>query len=566
MVSLFYGGLFVVSFLYLILLYAFFAEHVSFNYVILNAAIILICLGYWRVSEATTVDGAIIANQVVYFGAAFTSYLILLCIADLCMEELPIYIKVIGLGSSAFIVFSVMTTRMNDLYYKSVWIDTSRGYTILLKEYGPLHNVYPIYLLGSMVYGVYMIIRSLQQLRKVSYITSIILLINMSLITVIYFAERLFECPIELLPLAYIFSFGWIIVILRKVRHYDISGLSQEAMDDISETGWLIIDHKGRFAAADKMARMWFKELDHFDIDRKIPNYNTDFLAQIEEWINPNIQCFEQSVHFERDERIIEAKHSVIKRKHHMPVHCIGLRDDTKQQKYMMLVEEYNDNLEKEVDSKTEKIRAIQDDITISMASIVENRDANTGGHVKRTSDVVKVFVDYIRKQNEYEDVLDSKMARCIIKAAPLHDFGKIGIPDSILNKNGKFENSEYEIMKTHSQKGSVIVEQILQSSEDEQFKRVAKNVAHFHHEKWDGHGYPSGIKELEIPFEARVMALADVFDALVSKRVYKEQFSYDKAFTIIGESQGSHFDPKLCKLFMECRPQLEALYDSYED
>jgi len=566
MVSLFYGGLFVVSFLYLILLYAFFAEHVSFNYVILNAAIILVCLGYWRVSEATTVDGAIIANQVVYFGAAFTSYLILLCIADLCMEELPFIVRALGIGVGAFILICVMVDKGYGYYYKNISIDMSKGYTVLVKEYGPLHIVYPIYLICMMGYGIYLMFRSLMQMRKVSYITSIIMLVNMILITSIYFLERLINSPIELLPLGYIFSFGWIIIILRKVRHYDIAGISQEAMDDINETGWLIIDHKGRFAAADEIARMWFKELDHLDIDKRIPNYSTDFLLQIEKWINPFEQCFEQTVHFERDERIIEAKHSVIKRKHHKPIHCIGLRDDTKQQRYMMLVEEYNDKLEQEVEAKTEKIRAIQDDITVSMASIVENRDANTGGHVKRTSDVVKVFVDYIRNKNEYEDILDSKMARCIIKAAPLHDFGKIAIPDAILNKNGKFDDEEYAVMKTHSQKGSVIVEQILQSSEDEQFKKVAKNVAHYHHEKWDGHGYPTGIKELEIPFEARVMALADVFDALVSKRVYKEQFSYDKAFTIIGESQGSHFDPKLCKLFMECRPQLEALYDSYED
>ena len=120
--------------------------------------------------------------------------------------------------------------------------------------------------------------------------------------------------------------------------------------------------------------------------------------------------------------------------------------------------------------------------------------------------------------------------------------------------------------MKKHAQKGAGIVARILQNSDDLQFKNIAVNVAHYHHEKWNGAGYPCGLAEKEIPLEARIMALADVFDALVSKRVYKDQFSYDKAFSIIEESSGSHFDPELCRRFLKCRPRIEALYDSYTD
>ena len=118
--------------------------------------------------------------------------------------------------------------------------------------------------------------------------------------------------------------------------------------------------------------------------------------------------------------------------------------------------------------------------------------------------------------------------------------------------------------MKTHAAKGAEILKRILMNTDDTDFKNLAVNVAHYHHEKWNGTGYPEKLKETQIPFEARVMALADVFDALVSKRVYKESFSYDKAFSIIEESSGSHFDPVLCKEFLKCRPQLEALYNKY--
>ena len=180
------------------------------------------------------------------------------------------------------------------------------------------------------------------------------------------------------------------------------------------------------------------------------------------------------------------------------------------------------------------------------------------------------MFIDHLMSKdsgvNLGELKKNRKNALNIVKAAPLHDFGKIAIPDVILNKPGKFEPQEYEVMKLHPEKGAVIVDQILQNSEDDEFRKTAVNIAHYHHEKFDGTGYPKGLKGTEIPFEARVMALADVFDALVSKRVYKESFSFDKAFQIIAESSGKHFCPDLTAEFLECRPELEALYNTYAD
>ena len=140
---------------------------------------------------------------------------------------------------------------------------------------------------------------------------------------------------------------------------------------------------------------------------------------------------------------------------------------------------------------------------------------------------------------------------------------GKIAIDDAVLRKPGKYTDEEYAEMKRHSAEGARIVENILQDVEDESFVQVAKNVAFYHHEKWNGQGYPLGKKGEEIPVEARIMALADVFDALVSKRCYKEAFSYDEAFRIMEESMGQQFDPELGQIFMNCRPELEAFYDA---
>ncbi len=209
------------------------------------------------------------------------------------------------------------------------------------------------------------------------------------------------------------------------------------------------------------------------------------------------------------------------------------------------------------------RIIAVQNSIIRGMAVMVESRDNSTGGHINRTSECVRVFIEQMRKDGNFD--ISESFANAIIKAAPMHDLGKIAVDDAVLRKPGRFTPEEFEIMKQHASKGAIIVEEVLKGSDDEEFKRIAINVAHYHHEKWDGSGYPNRISGEDIPYEARIMALADVFDALVSKRCYKESMGYDKAFTIIEESLGQHFDPVLGKFFISCRPELEELYDSMQ-
>ena len=208
------------------------------------------------------------------------------------------------------------------------------------------------------------------------------------------------------------------------------------------------------------------------------------------------------------------------------------------------------------LDEKTKRLIAVQNSVLTGMATMVESRDNSTGGHIRRTSDCVRVFA------NELE--MPQAFLENVVKAAPMHDLGKIAVPDAILQKPGKFTDEEYEKMKAHSAEGARIVENVLSEVDDLEFKKIAINVAHYHHEKWDGSGYPDKLKGEQIPLEARIMALADVFDALVSKRCYKDSFSYDKAFQIIQESLGTHFDPELGNKFIACRNQLEELYNGY--
>ena len=219
-------------------------------------------------------------------------------------------------------------------------------------------------------------------------------------------------------------------------------------------------------------------------------------------------------------------------------------------------------NLENEVDKlnkKVDKLYKQMDALIFGIGTIVESRDMNTGHHVIRTSRCVSVFVQKLLDLDF--PGIDKKIAKNIIKAAPLHDIGKIAVTDSILQKKGRFTPEEFELMKAHAEAGGKMAYMVLSDIPDERFVQIATNIALYHHERWDGEGYPKGLSGKEIPLEARIMALADVFDALVSKRCYKEKLSFDDAFSIITESIGSHFDPELGEIFISCRSQLEQLY-----
>ena len=219
----------------------------------------------------------------------------------------------------------------------------------------------------------------------------------------------------------------------------------------------------------------------------------------------------------------------------------------------------YNDDLQNEVDEKTERIVALHDLLIIGMTTMVESRDNSTGGHIRRTSAGVRILTETMRENGSHQ--LSDGFCRKLIKAAPMHDLGIIAVDDSILRKPGRFTPEEYVKMKTHAAEGARIVREILINTDDEEFRRIAENVAHYHHERFDGTGYLDKLKGEEIPPEARIMAIADMYDALVSKRVYKEPYSFEQADRIILEDMGTQFDPALRTYYETARPKLEAYY-----
>ena len=212
----------------------------------------------------------------------------------------------------------------------------------------------------------------------------------------------------------------------------------------------------------------------------------------------------------------------------------------------------------------SENVMKMQDGLIVLIADMVENRDSDTGAHIQKTASYVQIILDGLKRKGYYTEQLTPQYAEYVVKSAPLHDTGKIKIPDRILNKPGRFTPEEFEIMKTHTTLGKEIIDKAISTVEGESYLSEARNMAAYHHERWDGKGYPDGLKEEEIPLSARIMAVADVFDALTSKRVYKPAFAMDTALEMIREGMGTQFDPKCVEVFLEAVPEIEAVLKKY--
>ena len=226
-----------------------------------------------------------------------------------------------------------------------------------------------------------------------------------------------------------------------------------------------------------------------------------------------------------------------------------------------------SDFLEQAVASRTREVMAIQDVTILSMASLAETRDSDTGNHIRRTQFYVKALAEKIRTHPRFSANLSDHVINMLFKSAPLHDIGKVGIPDRILLKPGRLTPEEFEIMKTHTTLGKAAIEHAeAQLGMSVEFLNTAKEIALSHQEKWDGSGYPEGLAGEAIPLSARLMALADVYDALISRRVYKEGMPHEKAVDIIIEGRGSHFDPDLVDAFLAIQDEFKSIASRYAD
>ncbi|MCQ2592755.1 MAG: HD domain-containing protein [Treponema sp.] len=520
---------------------------------------------YFFAATAKTLEGYYIAYSIYYMGIIFTVILLILIITELCGFKNNKTFRRFFLLYGVIIIYLVVSVPNNQLYYVSYTLAQDKGISYLIKEYGPLHILLLVFIFGSNLLCLFMIIYSFCKKRAASLNITLLLLVIFTISSFVYLIPKLFHIPQEGMPFSFTIIDILFVLIFKRASMYDMSSNLLNVFEQRQEYGYIAFDKKYRYVGANDFALKLFPELNNVRIDSKINVENCDLTEKLLPWLFEWSNNSQKNFVYTKDDITVACSKKFITNENKNVGYLIEMRDVSKQQQYINLISTYNMQLETKVEEKTLKIQEIQDSIISGMAMMVESRDNSTGGHIKRTSEGVKIFVEELVKHNENWHFTET-FCKNIIKAAPMHDLGKIAVDDKILRKPGKFEPEEYEQMKKHSAEGARIVNQVLFYVDDEDFVRTAVNIAHFHHEKWNGTGYPECLKEEEIPIEARIMAFADVFDALVSKRCYKNSFTFDKAFDIIKNDLGTHFDPELGKIFLQCRPQLEAYYSNLNE
>ena len=571
MLEVFYEATFILSLLLAGVYVYIWHKHFDVNFTMIFTLVPVACLGYYLSSVAVTLDGAIRAQQIIYIGGSFLQLFVLMSIFNLCKINVPKWVRAALFAVCAALYASVLTIGKKDFFYKNVSLDIKGGRAVIVREYGFMHTVFFIVVAALFLVGIITLLYSWFNKKDVPRQILLLLVIPDVICVLGYTVLRnIYGTDIEFVPVGYCMAQVMYLLIAYRVNLYDVGDTVIDSMVQEEEIGYISFDFKNRYLGSNAVARKIVPELNDVAVDeafgykpseRKIrhfleafkqdPSNNTGILTVHDEDNHDNDRYYAVNVNYLYDG---SRKRGYI----------ITFNDDTENRKYIQLLDNFNEDLRLEVEKKTQHIVSMHDNLIMSLAMMVESRDNSTGGHIKRTSEGVRILVDEINKEGELD--LTPEFCKNVIKAAPMHDLGKIAVDDAVLKKPGRFTDAEYEEMKKHSAEGARVIHEILLHTDDEQFKVIAENVAHYHHERYDGSGYPEKLKGDEIPLEARIMAIADVYDALVSKRVYKEAFDFERANNIILEGMGTQFDPKLRTAYENARPRLERYYSSKEE
>ena len=538
-------------------------RHFSVNFSLMYAFVPLVNLGYILREQAETLEGYIISQKIIYFGGCFLLLFIMLTIFDMCKIKVSKKIKMFFFLCSVLIFLFVLTIGDGHLFYKKIIGRMTESGFEVIKTYGPVHAVFYVIVVMYFIFSIAAIYWAALVKKNTSQRIILFLFMPLMASVICFFSSKFIIKELELVPASYAFAQIMYIYIAHRLCLYDVSETAVDSIAETGATGFVSFDMGLNFLGANQTAEEIFEDISKLEVDRGM-----DVVPAIGELFGPWVESFkndekQDKFYYEKDDSIYLVDINFLYDDGKKKGYQFIITDDTKNQKYIKLIDSYNADLEEEVKEKTADIVRMHNDLIRSMAMMVESRDNSTGGHIIRTSDVVEMLMDRIMKDEKFvkEFGLTEKFKENIIKVAPLHDIGKIAVDDAILRKPGRYNDEEFAKMKKHAAEGAKVLHRILENSDDEDIKALAENVAHYHHERMDGSGYPEGLSGDAIPIEARIMAVADVYDALVSKRVYKDSMSFEKADAIMMESFGKHFDKRLEKYYIAARPAIEKYY-----
>ena len=536
-----------------------------------NQYIMLVCViiangGYLAQACSQNLSEILLAVKLSYVGGCFLPMLFFQTICEICHVKISTALKNTLYIFQMLAYGAVCTVGITDLYYVNPEFYTENGVGHVMKTYGPLHILLPFTMYGYVIAAIITALYSLRKKRSVNKKSLMILLFFFLVATVSYAVQKLLKINVEITPIIYTVLVLASMIYVHQSNFYTVNENEDIVKKQLNKVGFITFNSNLRYMGCNDVAGKIFPEIVDFKLGCPVENASEEFKTNVTDVLKhyahiTHSESERKARSFQKDGRRYECVvHPLLNFRKSCKGYTVEIRDETDHYRALELSENFNKKLADDVDKKTKQIRDIQQKTILGMAQMVESRDLSTGGHIRRTSEVVRIFS---RKLLQSDMDFDPQFLDLVIRSAPMHDLGKIGVDDAILRKQSRFTDEEYSKMKVHSEIGAEIVRKVLTDVEEKEFVEVASNVAHYHHEKVNGEGYPDGLTGDQIPVEARIMALADVFDALVSKRCYKEAFSFDKAFEIIKNDSGSHFDTKLTEVFLQCRPELEQFYSS---
>lgn len=528
----------------------------------ISIAVPVSILGYFLENLAAGRDGVNIAFSVAFVDQTFLASMMFVCILKEMGIKLNNNLKLFIHGANFAIYLIAVMPNTRHLYYSRMIVsDTIIGRKIIT-EAGPVFVVHKILLVILVAILIWKRIELEVKGKKIRGHMVLPYFIVIELGIGATMLQELFGVEYSLAPILYGVGITYLSICYKRNYRHDIESIVTNIFGGNEKSGYVAFDNNHRLLAANDLALKIFPGLSEINVDEVIPKEEIE-LSRI---FDKNLTAMEEGKKIDFHEQIngadyrIDTRFFALEKGEATAGVVFRIDDYTIQQSHEVLLQNYDEELHSEVEKKTKIYKKIQQNVGITMADLIESRNNIRTGHIKRITDVVKILCDTMAENKICNLTYDD--ADIIIRAAVFYDLGKMTIEDTILFKSGELTEEEYEKIKQHPERGSIIIRNMFENlDEDEEFIEMACDAAMYHHERFDGTGYPKGLKGEEIPLVARILALADVYDALVSERCYKEKMSFEEAYHEMLDCMGTQFDPDMKKVFQLCRPKVENYY-----
>lgn len=501
-------------------------------------AVLIYSIGYLFELTATTMEEALLATKLSYMGKIYIPPLAFFFVTRYCGIKIP---RGIVLGLTAVhtaVLVLVLTCEYHNFFYKEISFTKEGMFPHLVHLHGVGYVAYmALVLCYSLVILAISVVRYYKAKEERKKVLSMMIVVLCPAFGLVLYLSGLTQ-GYDSTAVCYVISGIVMLVSIFRYVFFDTVNLAKDYVVDNLSDGLVVFGNQGQLVYANAPAQRLYPSLATEEYEEAIADIRSYYRA---------------GEKLLRGGRMYAISGRNIYHKNALRGKMFFLQDVTDSYNYTV-------KLETEVREKTKELHDIQHSLIVSLANMVEARDGVTGLHIKDTSAYVEIMARALQKKPKYQELMSDAYVAVLSEAAPLHDIGKISMPDAILRKEGSLTTEELKTIQSHPELGAQIIDSVLADVESNDYLVAARDMACYHHEKWDGSGYPHGLKGEEIPLSARIMAIADVYDALRAERSYKGACTKEEARKIIVEQSGTHFDPELIEVFLESLEEIEAV------